>query len=185
MNKNLLIVLIVVILGVGGWFLLGTDTANGPVDDGDAMMEDDEAIMEGEEGVMMEDDEAMVGGEEGIMMEDEGVMEEVMESGDIVLSFDGASYNPSSVEISVGDTVRFENNSDSRIMWPASAVHPTHTVYPDSSIGKCGTEDAEDTFDACGTLDPGESYSFTFDWVGQWGYHDHLRPSTNGKITVN
>ena len=180
MNKNLLIVLIVVILGVGGWFLFGTDTANGPDVPGLSDVLDEEEADDHEHGVDDTHDEEM-----------EEMMDEMMGGHDeadveaVVISFNGVNYEPANVQMSVGNTVRFENNSGSRVMWPASVVHPTHTVYPGSSIGKCGTEEAGDIFDACRALDPGESYSFTFKWVGQWGYHDHLRPSVNGKITVN
>ena len=61
------------------------------------------------------------------------------------------------------------NRSDSSI-WPASAFHPTHQVYPG--------------FDALKGLGKGESYSFKFDKIGSWKYHNHLNPSVTGIVVV-
>lgn len=79
-------------------------------------------------------------------------------------------FFPSELKIKKGDTVMW-TNSDSSPAWPASAVHPTHQVYPG--------------FDALKGLSKGESYSFTFDKVGSWKYHDHLNPSTTGVVVVS
>ena len=89
------------------------------------------------------------------------------------------------VELDARTVVVFKNDSTSKNVWPASAIHPTHKVYPGSGIEKCGTEDADTIFDACKAIHPGESYSFTFDEVGEWKYHNHLQPSNSGTITVN
>ncbi|MBS3079925.1 hypothetical protein J4221_00475 [Candidatus Pacearchaeota archaeon] len=91
-------------------------------------------------------------------------------------------FSPGRLEINKGDTVTFVNNGDEN-SWPASAVHPSHKVYPGSDIAKCGT--AAIIFDACDPgLSKGESFSFTFNEVGEWKYHDHLNPSLNGVIVV-
>ena len=79
--------------------------------------------------------------------------------------------------IKTGTTVTF-TNEDSNQHWPASAMHPTHTAYPESG-GCIGSK-----FDACKGLAQGESFSFTFNEIGSWGYHDHLRASMTGKIVV-
>ena len=73
-------------------------------------------------------------------------------------------------------------NEDSNKHWPASAMHPTHTLYPGSGIEKCGT--GEKIFDACKGLEQGESFSFTFNEKGSWKYHDHLSVSSTGTIVV-
>lgn len=88
-------------------------------------------------------------------------------------------FSPSRITINRGDTVNFISAGASR--WPASNVHPTHTVYPGSSISKCGGADELNTFDACRST---EDYSFIFDSVGTWGYHDHFSPGRGGTITV-
>lgn len=67
-------------------------------------------------------------------------------------------------------------------MWTASAVHPTHTIYPGSGISKCGT--VEGIFDSCEEVGVNEEWSFTFDELGTWIYHNHLQSSHFGRIIV-
>jgi plastocyanin len=88
--------------------------------------------------------------------------------GDVVKITDNG-FEPSTLTINAGDTVKFENES-SDDAWPASNVHPTHQLYPG--------------FDAKKPLLPGESYSFTFEKTGSWGYHNHLEPDVQGTIVV-
>ena len=90
---------------------------------------------------------------------------------------------PVSLNINAGETVVFKNES-SKEMWPASATHPTHTGYPGSDIEKCGTSEEPNIFDACRGIAPGGSWSFKFDIVGSWKYHDHLDVKKFGAIVV-
>ncbi|MBI2278626.1 MAG: hypothetical protein HYU81_01020 [Candidatus Brennerbacteria bacterium] len=92
-------------------------------------------------------------------------------------------FEPASVTTKQGGTVMWINESD-RNAWPASAIHPVHTVYPGSSIQKCGGADEGLIFDACRSIAPGASWSFTFGEIGTWRYHDHLRPSLIGAVVV-
>ncbi|MEK7464157.1 MAG: plastocyanin/azurin family copper-binding protein [Patescibacteria group bacterium] len=100
----------------------------------------------------------------------------------MVVSTD-AGYSPNNVKIKVGDTVVFKNE-DARPVWTASAMHPSHKVYPGSDIAKCDTAEQSTIFDACTGIASGASWSFKFDAVGTWKYHDHLNPSHYGSITV-
>lgn len=86
-----------------------------------------------------------------------------------VLSMTDAGFSPATLNIKKGDTVAFTNNGTA-LHWPASAPHPTHTNYPG--------------FDAGRALEPGESWTFQFDKIGTWTYHDHLNPATKGTIVV-
>lgn len=86
-------------------------------------------------------------------------------------------FLPPSLEIKRGDTVTFENRS-TKGMWPASAMHPTHKEYP--TTGGC----IGSTFDACKSVLPKEEWSFTFDKVGTWRYHNHVNSSHYGSIIV-
>lgn len=95
-----------------------------------------------------------------------------------------SGFSPRTLTINAGDTVTW-TNKDSRRHWPASASHPTHTIYPGSSISKCGTSAESEIFDACRGLSAGESYSFIFSEKGTWQYHDHLSTSRTGTIIVN
>ncbi len=95
-----------------------------------------------------------------------------------------SGFSPKELSINKGDTVTWVN-SDTAEHWPASAMHPTHTVYPGSNIEKCGTSEEPNLFDSCRGIPSGESYSFTFNEVGSWGYHDHIVNGLYGKIVVN
>lgn len=93
-------------------------------------------------------------------------------------------FSPNSLTINAGDTVIWINQNTNE-HWPASAMHPTHTVYPGSGLHKCGTEEEEGIFDACRGLATGETFEFTFNEPGTWRYHDHLQVSFTGTINVN
>lgn len=88
-------------------------------------------------------------------------------SAEIVISDSG--FTPKDVTIKKGGTMTFVNNS-SKVRWPASAPHPTHTDYPG--------------FDPLKGIAPGQSWSFTFEKTGTWKYHDHLQPTFFGSVTV-
>lgn len=93
-------------------------------------------------------------------------------------------FSPAEVTIKKGETVRFVNNQSAAALWVASALHPTHTVYPNSGIAKCGTPAQEGIFDTCRGLKAGEFWEFTFENTGSWGYHNHLNTRHVGKIIV-
>ncbi|MBI3255537.1 MAG: cupredoxin domain-containing protein [Candidatus Andersenbacteria bacterium] len=78
-------------------------------------------------------------------------------------------FTPPQVTVAPGTKVTFVNNGQA-LHWPASAPHPTHTALPG--------------FDAKKGLATGESYSFTFEKIGVWKFHDHLNPSIFGAVTV-
>ncbi len=90
-------------------------------------------------------------------------------------------FGPSTITIAKGAAVMWLNK-DTAGHWPASAVHPTHKVYPGSDIAKCGT--GEEIFDACKGLAQGESFTFRFNEKGTWQYHDHVTPSMFGTVNV-
>ena len=93
-------------------------------------------------------------------------------------------FVPKDLEIKKGDKVTWVNKLITEVQ-PAGNSHPTHTFYPGSSIIMCGTAEEKNTFDACRPLKKEESYSFVFNEVGTWGYHNHLQPSRDGKIIVS
>ncbi len=95
-----------------------------------------------------------------------------------VITYTDSGFSPGTLTVKAGAKVTFENKS-SEPFWPASNPHPVHTGYP--TTGGC----TGSTFDACKGLQPGDSWSFTFNVVGQWGYHDHLNPGQRGTVIVN
>lgn len=76
-------------------------------------------------------------------------------------------FEPASVTIKKGETVRFVNLS-SEDRWPASNVHPTHDIYPE--------------FDPAKPISAGGSWSFRFNEAGIWRYHDHLDAPISGVV---
>ena len=88
----------------------------------------------------------------------------------MTVTYTDTGFSPKSITVKLGDTVTFMNNS-SKMMWVASAPHPTHTNYPEFDPKKGSTA--------------GESYSFTFDdKAGSFNYHNHLNPTDFGTIVV-
>ncbi len=85
------------------------------------------------------------------------------------ISITSTGFSPAQVSVKKGTTVTFVNN-DTKLRWPASAPHPAHTDYP--------------AFDPKKGIAAGASWSFTFDKVGTWSFHDHLNPTQFGKVTV-
>jgi len=99
------------------------------------------------------------------------------------ISFTSSGFDPVSLNINKGDSIVFVNRENRRI-WPATVIHPSHRTYPGSSISKCNTLEEDNIFDACRGLQIGETYTFTFNELGTWDYHDHLSPSKKGTIVV-
>lgn len=85
----------------------------------------------------------------------------------VVVTFDG--FSPSTITIKQGETISFINKGDDD-HWPASDGHPVHDNYPQ--------------FDSKRPIRPGGSWTFKFDKVGKWGYHDHLYPGSRGSVIV-
>ncbi len=85
----------------------------------------------------------------------------------ITLTKDG--FVPDTVTIKKGDTITFKTTTGN-MFWPASNLHPSHLLYPE--------------FDPKEPVQPDASWSFTFDKVGKWQFHDHLAPYFTGTITV-
>lgn len=111
--------------------------------------------------------------------ENAGTDEELAAGNTVAITAEG--FSPKTLTVKAGTMVTFVNE-DVNEHWPASAMHPTHMVYPGSGIQKCGTGEA--IFDACKGLAQGESFSFTFDEIGSWKYHDHLNVPLTGTIVV-
>ena len=78
-------------------------------------------------------------------------------------------FEPQTLEVQSGETVVFEN-AGQKPHWPASDDHPTHTKYPEFAPLK--------------PLEPETQWSFTFDKLGEWKYHDHQNPYLKGEVLV-
>lgn len=94
----------------------------------------------------------------------------VQEAGEgVTVHYTNSGFTPTTITVEVGTTVTFVND-DSRSMWVASSVHPTHKDLPG--------------FDQLKGSGKGTSYTYTFSKAGEWSYHNHLSPSQQGKVIV-
>ena len=100
-----------------------------------------------------------------------------------IITYTDSGYTPNIITIKKGETVVWKNESSSP-MWTASAMHPLHRAYPGTDISACGTQTLMPMFDSCVGVASGQSWSFTFNNVGTWGYHNHLNSSKFGKVIV-
>lgn len=86
---------------------------------------------------------------------------------EVVLTNDG--FIPRQLRISPGTRVVFSTTRDAPF-WPASNLHPQHSIYP--------------AFDPREPLRPDEKWEFVFDEKGTWGFHDHIRSYFTGIVYV-
>jgi len=102
-----------------------------------------------------------------------------------VITYTDGGFSPDTLTASVGDTVRFTNNS-SRGMWVGADDHPTHTSYDGTATREhCANGAATGgAFDMCRQASPGESWEFTFTKAGTFEYHNHAQASHGGAVTV-
>jgi plastocyanin len=94
-----------------------------------------------------------------------------------LVTYSDSGFSPKVLTVKKGDTVTFKNTaSDS--MRVSSNPHPIHNGYP--TTGGC----VSSTFDSCANIPAGQAWTFKFDILGSWGYHNHLNPSEGGTIVV-
>ena len=87
----------------------------------------------------------------------------------IFVTYSDEEFAPREIAVTKGQTVRFINEGSDN-MWVASDTHPTHTILPE--------------FDSKKSLGNGENYEFTFTKIGEWNYHNHIKPNSIGTIIV-
>lgn len=101
------------------------------------------------------------------------------DSYDVVVTYTDNGFSPRDTTIKQGQRVRFLNNS-SGAFWPASGIHPTHSLYPEKESTDC----LGSSFDACQYVQKGEYFDFTFYYPGTWNFHDHIHAYNTGDIIV-
>ena len=88
--------------------------------------------------------------------------------GGAAVSYNNGAFNPASVKIKIGDSVKFTNN-DTVAIRVSSDPHPVHTSYPKLESG---------------VMKPGDSYVFTATEKVTIKYHNHLNPGVRGEIII-
>jgi hypothetical protein len=87
----------------------------------------------------------------------------------VVIELNEEGFTPKEVTILRGQSVTWKTTRD-RQFWPASNLHPSHDIYPE--------------FDPLEPIDPDKTWTFRFDKIGIWQFHDHLSPYYRGIINV-
>jgi plastocyanin len=84
------------------------------------------------------------------------------------ITYTNDGFSPKTVTVKSGDTVNVVNNSSTELEF-SSNDHPTHLNDPELNMT---------------TLEPGKSGSITPIKTGTMGYHNHLKASDTGTLTV-
>ncbi|OGG47958.1 hypothetical protein A3D66_01335 [Candidatus Kaiserbacteria bacterium RIFCSPHIGHO2_02_FULL_50_9] len=176
MNTKIIIGIVVVlaIIIVGGFFLLGQNGTENLLPEVSGLIPDETGAPAA--GTPSSNNMPVIGGSEN---PGEQPSQGDMPNAAATITYSASGFSPNPVTIKKGETVIFVNESG-HDMWIASAMHPTHAVYPEKTPGDCFGS----AFDACKGISSGQSWSFTFNSVGEWGYHDHLSTKNFGKVIV-
>ena len=83
-----------------------------------------------------------------------------------------SGFGPQTLTVKSGEFINWVNDSSGTVK-VGSAVHPNHTVNQEITNDQYFIE-----------LALGESAKVQLTKIGEWGYHDHLKPSMTGTITV-
>lgn len=104
----------------------------------------------------------------------------------VTVTYSDSGFSPTNVALNAGDTVTFVNNSASE-MWVAVDEHPTHTEFDGTATSQHCADgvNTNGSFDQCGRVGNGASWSYTFTKTGSFDYHNHARASHGGMIVVD
>jgi plastocyanin len=137
-NKVIITTIIIIVVALGAWWVI-------------ASMSSDSNNSSSNEATSGKDDEA-----------------DETEAAAETITYDGASFMPTSITVKAGDTIEVVNNSDN-VMYFASDEHPTHLDNSELNVGD---------------VQPGSSATLTLTSPGTWGYHDHYNAAASGEIIV-
>lgn len=155
MNTKIAIVVVLLVLAVGAFFVLGNKNSNTNNNTSITPTQSTEQNKSGEE--------SMEGSMEGSMdkMENEN-----NETSQVTLTQSG--FSPKDITVSAGTKVVWTNNSG-KAATVNSDDHPTHKKFPFLNLGEFGD---------------GESLDVVFDTPGVYTYHNHYNASETGSVTV-
>ena len=99
------------------------------------------------------------------------------------VTYGANGFSPSTVTVAKGGTVTFVAAAGADEMWIASNPHPIHNAYDGTTLSQHCAQgySGPAPFDQCAA---GNSFSFTFDKVGSWPYHNHGNSSDFGTVIV-
>lgn len=90
----------------------------------------------------------------------------------VVVNISESGAEPVNLTVKAGEVLTFVNKTNRKIQI-GSDPHPTHTANSELTNGEFVTD-----------LESGASANVTLNKVGAWSFHDHLNPTTKGKVTV-
>lgn len=99
----------------------------------------------------------------------------------VIYSADG--FSPKNVTVKKGVAVMWTNVSAGGLQ-VAADNHPAHAGYDGTARTTHCVEGAPTSFDQCVTGAAGSQWSFTFNKVGVWSYHNHVNAIFGGTVTV-
>ncbi len=179
MKKIIIGGIVVLVLVIGGWFLLSKNT-QAPVTQNN--QQTNQAPPENT-GTLPTSISPTSTNPSTQNTADASIKVEVATSKTYDVTYKESGYSPSTLTIKAGDTVTFKNQGPGG-MWTASGMHPSHTVYSGTTLQQHCPDSANNSFDECQSVGTGQSWSFTFTKTGTWGYHNHVNASQFGKIIV-
>lgn len=89
-------------------------------------------------------------------------------------------FVPQMVTIKEGGTVTFES-TDGNDFWVASGDHADHAQYSGTGEVSHCPDLTGTAFDQCGV---GKTFLFTFQKIGEWDFHNHLKEENTGMVMV-
>lgn len=84
------------------------------------------------------------------------------------ITYSDSGFSPDATTVKAGSTVAIKNASSSVLQFD-SDPHPVHTDDTDLNVG---------------TVEVGQTKTFTVTKTGSFGFHNHLDPSKTGKIVI-
>src|SRR5262249_34266943 len=84
------------------------------------------------------------------------------------ITYTSDGFNPSSVTVASGSTIKIVNNSND-VIKPSSNPPPTHTDNPELNFSD---------------IEPGQSATKVLTTKGTWGYHNHYQDDQHATIIV-
>jgi plastocyanin len=109
-------------------------------------------------------------------------LEEESSTGTVAVALTSSGFVPKTITVPKGAVVVWLNEG-SGSMWVASAMHPTHEVYGETTRSEhcAASYTGAAPFDQC---ENSSRFAFTFDQSGTWQYHNHLDGAQTGTVIV-
>jgi len=180
MNKTVTTILIILAIAIGGFLIFsgGSDQPQQPADQPATTTDIDADQPEEATTSPTPSNDMQSADDTDSAMSTSSTDSESADAPAATVTYENGQFSPQTVTIKQGQTVRFESAGGN--MWVGVDQHPTHTQYDGTSLSE-HCNGGQESFDQC---ESGDTYSFTFDTTGEFGYHNHVNPSAGGTVIV-